>query len=62
MGLLSNPKLREKVLNFNNKYNSLLATLLYVGGLGWFLALAYQPFNAKTYFSENALLPGESKI
>jgi len=29
-----------------------------LAGLLWFVALAYRPFNAGTYFSENALLPG----
>ncbi|KAK6983574.1 glycosylphosphatidylinositol anchor attachment 1 protein, partial [Biomphalaria glabrata] len=35
-----------------------MCALLYVVGLIGFLAQAYQPLNAGTYFSENALLPG----
>ncbi|KAK2187644.1 hypothetical protein NP493_159g04034 [Ridgeia piscesae] len=58
MGLLSNPKTRQKLMNVILRYNNKLCFVCYVVGLCWFLALAYTPFNAKTYFSENALLPG----
>ncbi|XP_019629452.1 PREDICTED: glycosylphosphatidylinositol anchor attachment 1 protein-like [Branchiostoma belcheri] len=58
MGLLSDPKSRERFSRIAAKYNSPLCFLAYVVGVVWFLALAYKPFNHKTYFSENALLPG----
>ncbi len=58
MGLLTNPKTREKISHIISRYNNKLCCLSYLVGLGWFLALAYQPLNAGTYFSENALLPG----
>lgn len=31
------------------------STLSYVAGLGWFLALAFQPLAPRTYMSENAM-------
>eukprot|EP00058_Branchiostoma_floridae_P027032 XP_002612523.1 hypothetical protein BRAFLDRAFT_120979 [Branchiostoma floridae] len=58
MGLLSDPKSRERFSRIAAKYNSPLCFIAYVVGVVWFLALAYKPFNHKTYFSENALLPG----
>lgn len=58
MGLLSNPKSRQKLVTAVSKYNNILCVLCYVVGVTWFMALAYTPLNAKTYFSENALLPG----
>jgi glycosylphosphatidylinositol transamidase len=58
MGLLSDPKQRQRIIDIISKYNNKLCVLCYVAGVIWFLALAYQPFNARTYFSENALLPG----
>ncbi|XP_052060128.1 glycosylphosphatidylinositol anchor attachment 1 protein-like [Mytilus californianus] len=58
MGLLSDPKKRQKILDVISKYNNHLSVLCYIAGVTWFLALAYQPLNARTYFSENALLPG----
>ncbi|XP_060564465.1 glycosylphosphatidylinositol anchor attachment 1 protein-like [Ruditapes philippinarum] len=58
MGLLSNPKSRQKIIGAVTKYNNVLSAACYIVGVIWFLALAYPPLNAKTYFSENALLPG----
>ncbi|XP_064599152.1 glycosylphosphatidylinositol anchor attachment 1 protein-like [Liolophura sinensis] len=58
MGLLTDTKQREKLCNIIVKFNSKLCLVGYVVGFCWFLALGYQPFNAGTYFSENALLPG----
>lgn len=58
MGLLSNPRAQEKIVNVLKKYANALCVLCYVAGVVWFLALAYKPLNAGTYFSENALLPG----
>ncbi|KAJ9593199.1 hypothetical protein L9F63_015244, partial [Diploptera punctata] len=59
MGLLTDPgagrgKLTQLLVTYHNK----LCILLYVGGVAWFLILAHDNFNAGTYFSENALLPG----
>lgn len=59
MGLLTDTKQREKLCNIIVKFNSKLCLLGYAAGFCWFLALGYQPFNAGTYFSENALLPGK---
>ncbi|XP_071116541.1 glycosylphosphatidylinositol anchor attachment 1 protein-like [Haliotis cracherodii] len=58
MGLLTDPKQRQRLVAVISKYNQKLSILLYMAGLVWFLLLAYQPLNASTYFSENALLPG----
>ena len=58
MGILSNPKSRKKIVDAIANYNNILCVLCYIVGVTWFVALAYTPFNAKTYFSENALLPG----
>ncbi|XP_005108658.1 glycosylphosphatidylinositol anchor attachment 1 protein [Aplysia californica] len=58
MGLLSNEKQRNRLVKFLQNHHAKLSALMYIVGLAWFLALAYQPFNAGTYFSENALLPG----
>ncbi|KAK3085911.1 hypothetical protein FSP39_010424 [Pinctada imbricata] len=58
MGLLSDPQKRKKIVDCIAKYNTKLCFLCYVAGVVWFLALAYKPLNAGTYFSENALLPG----
>ncbi|KAH3774857.1 hypothetical protein DPMN_176250 [Dreissena polymorpha] len=58
MGILSNPKSRQLIVEKVSRYNNILSGACYVVGVIWFMALAYKPFNAKTYFSENALLPG----
>jgi glycosylphosphatidylinositol transamidase len=58
MGLLTNEQSRNRVISFLVKHNQKLSVLVYIAGLSWFLALAYQPLNAGTYISENALLPG----
>ncbi|XP_046574937.1 LOW QUALITY PROTEIN: glycosylphosphatidylinositol anchor attachment 1 protein-like [Haliotis rubra] len=58
MGLLTDPKQRQRLVAIISKYNQKLSILLYIVGLAWFFLLAYQPLNASTYFSENALLPG----
>ena len=60
MGLLTDPKSRERLVAVVSKHNNKLCVLCYAAGICWFLALAYQPFNAQTYFSENALLPGKN--
>ncbi|XP_063237453.1 glycosylphosphatidylinositol anchor attachment 1 protein [Bacillus rossius redtenbacheri] len=59
MGLLTDPgsgrgKLTQLLVTHYDK----LCIILYVGGIVWFMLLAHEHFNAGTYFSENALLPG----
>lgn len=59
MGLLTDPgagsgKFTQLLVAYHNK----LCVLLYIGGIIWFMILAHEHFNAGTYFSENALLPG----
>lgn len=58
MGLFSDPKTRNKIAGLIARYNNKLCLLCYLAGFIWFLALAYVQVNARTYFSENALLPG----
>lgn len=60
MGLLTDPKRQKKIIEVISKYNNLLCVLCYLSGVVGFLALAYQPLNGATYFSENALLPGKA--
>jgi len=59
MGLFSDPKTRNKIAGLIARYNNKLCLLCYLAGFIWFLALAYVQVNARTYFSENALLPGK---
>jgi len=58
MGLLSSRKSYVKIAAFLNRYDNALCTLFFAVGISWFLLLAYSDLNARTYFSENALLPG----
>ena len=59
MGLLTDPGVeRSAVPAMLERHHRPVCLLLYVAGITWFLALAYNPFNHGTYFSENALLPG----
>uniref|UniRef100_A0A2P2HZ56 GPI-anchor transamidase component GPAA1 n=1 Tax=Hirondellea gigas TaxID=1518452 RepID=A0A2P2HZ56_9CRUS len=59
MGLLTDPGVEGGWLsNMLMAHHKLLATLFYVVGTCWFLALAHNSMNHGTYFSENALLPG----
>ncbi|XP_043218487.1 glycosylphosphatidylinositol anchor attachment 1 protein-like [Amphibalanus amphitrite] len=61
MGLLTSPTAggsSKKFANILIKWEPAVSPLLYIAGIIWFLALAYHPYNAGTYFSENALLPG----
>ncbi|XP_066999690.1 glycosylphosphatidylinositol anchor attachment 1 protein [Anabrus simplex] len=59
MGLLTDPGAgRGKLTHLLVKYHGKLCLLLYLAGLVWFGLLAHEHFNAGTYFSENALLPG----
>ncbi|CAL1532748.1 unnamed protein product [Lymnaea stagnalis] len=58
MGFLTDEKQRGRLITLLERHHHKLSLLSYIIGLGGFLALAYQPLNASTYFSENALLPG----
>lgn len=58
MGVLMNTSQNSKVVLFVQKHCNLICTLAYVAGLIAFAVLASDECNNKTYFSENALLPG----
>ncbi|KAJ2940927.1 hypothetical protein O0L34_g10188 [Tuta absoluta] len=59
MGLLSDPEFGSvKWVRVLWKIQSPVSFLCFVGALVWFALLANREFNNKTYFSENALLPG----
>uniref|UniRef100_A0A8C4UKP8 GPI-anchor transamidase component GPAA1 n=1 Tax=Falco tinnunculus TaxID=100819 RepID=A0A8C4UKP8_FALTI len=55
MGLLSDPHCRRALSRLILRLNTPLCTLSYLAGLGWFLALAFQPLAPRTYMSENAM-------
>ncbi|KAM6350468.1 glycosylphosphatidylinositol anchor attachment 1 protein [Podargus strigoides] len=55
MGLLSDPQCRRALSRLVLRLNTPLCVLSYVAGLGWFLALAFQPLAPRTYMSENAM-------
>ncbi|NXW98680.1 GPAA1 protein, partial [Larus smithsonianus] len=55
MGLLSDPHCRRALSRLVLRLNTPLCALSYVAGLGWFLALAFQPLAPRTYMSENAM-------
>lgn len=64
MGILSDPTLtspekKSKYMTLISKYSNSFCFLLYLAGLIWFCALGFSDLQSKTYFSENALLPGE---
>lgn len=66
MGVLSDPSLtasdkKIKYITIINKYSNLVCFVLYLAGLLWFCALSLPQFQSNTYFSENALLPGNLK-
>ena len=58
MGLMSNRKSYDKIAAFLHRYDNILCFICFVVGITWFLLLAFSELNARTYFSENALLPG----
>lgn len=59
MGLLTDPGAgRGKLTVLLEAHHGKLCILLYLGGVFYFSLLAHEHFNAGTYFSENALLPG----
>ncbi|XP_054287741.1 glycosylphosphatidylinositol anchor attachment 1 protein-like [Macrosteles quadrilineatus] len=58
MGLLTDPTGHGRPTQFVVKYHNFLCVILYLSSIIWFCMLANNNFNAATYFSENALLPG----
>ncbi|KAL3206998.1 hypothetical protein MRX96_010330 [Rhipicephalus microplus] len=58
MGVLMNTSQNNKVVLVVQKNCNRLCALVYVAGLIAFAILAWEECNNKTYFSENALLPG----
>ena len=58
MGLLNDTKSRRKMSAFIIQHSNKLMFLSFIIGITWFCLLASDVFNNKTYFSENALLPG----
>lgn len=58
MGLLTSPAAQERLPKLFVRYHHALSVATYIGGIVWFLLLAYRPLGVTTYFSENALLPG----
>merc|ERR1719410_1104433 len=62
MGLLTDPNTgaggASKIVNIVIKYHKILSWFLYLGGVVFLLVLAHPIYNERTYFSENALLPG----
>lgn len=58
MGLLTDPGKSDKFAKVLVNHHLKLSAVSFVVGLGWLLCLVDDNFNMKTYFSENALLPG----
>ena len=56
------PSPREKISKFLSRHDLKMCLLCYVVGVVWFMLLAHPELNGRTYFSENALLPGETKF
>ncbi|XP_065485268.1 glycosylphosphatidylinositol anchor attachment 1 protein [Caloenas nicobarica] len=55
MGLLSDPHCRQALSRLVLRLNTPLCVLSYVGGLCWFLALAFPALAPRTHMSENAM-------
>ena len=58
MGLLTDTRTQALLSRVIIATHKPLEVILYIAGVASLLALAFTPFNARTYFSENALLPG----
>nr|XP_018917594.1 PREDICTED: glycosylphosphatidylinositol anchor attachment 1 protein [Bemisia tabaci]XP_018917595.1 PREDICTED: glycosylphosphatidylinositol anchor attachment 1 protein [Bemisia tabaci] len=59
MGLLTDPTTGQgKIIQILLNHHGKICVLLFLSSLVWFVLLAHNQFNAATYFSENALLPG----
>lgn len=66
MGILSDPSLnasgsKSKSMQLLLKYSNTFCFILYLTGIIWFSALGLSDLQSKTYFSENALLPGKAE-
>lgn len=51
-----------KIKRFLIKFKPIICLLLYIAGIGYFCSLAHWSRNNATYFSENALLPGNRSL
>lgn len=49
---------KKKIRKYLIKFKSLICFSLYFAGIAYFVSLAHSSRNNATYFSENALLPG----
>ncbi|XP_054766515.2 glycosylphosphatidylinositol anchor attachment 1 protein-like [Lytechinus pictus] len=58
MGLLTDTRTQAVLSRIILAVHKPLEVILYIAGVASLLALAFTPLNDKTYFSENALLPG----
>ncbi|GIY37017.1 glycosylphosphatidylinositol anchor attachment 1 protein [Caerostris darwini] len=58
MGLLNDSKSQKKMSAILLQHSNKISFLSFLCGIAWFAILASDVFNNKTYFSENALLPG----
>jgi hypothetical protein len=55
----SSSEKKSKYMTLIGKYSNTFCFVLYLAGIIWFSALSFNDLQSKTYFSENALLPGE---
>ncbi|KAK9767689.1 Glycosyl phosphatidyl inositol protein transamidase complex subunit [Basidiobolus ranarum] len=53
--------LKQKALKILEKHVAKLSLVLFIVGLGWLLVLPHDTYSHRTYISENALLPGQTK-
>lgn len=58
MGVLMNTSQNSKIILLVQKQNNRICFLSYLAGIVYFASLAWDGCNNKSYFSENALLPG----
>ncbi|XP_055346850.1 LOW QUALITY PROTEIN: glycosylphosphatidylinositol anchor attachment 1 protein-like [Paramacrobiotus metropolitanus] len=58
MGLLTDPGRNDQFAKLLGAYYMKLSVIAYVIGVAWLFCLVDDNFTLKTYFSENALLPG----
>lgn len=52
---------KRKFQKYLIKFKTSICVLLYIAGIAYFCSLAHPSRNNATYFSENALLPGNAK-
>ncbi|XP_049603949.1 glycosylphosphatidylinositol anchor attachment 1 protein isoform X1 [Syngnathus scovelli] len=55
MGLLSDPTRRKAMVRVLTRLNAPICLLCYMVGMACFMGLAFEPFNLRTYMSENAM-------